>query len=84
MLTRIADPSPFLGRQLPGRMRLGAGQSNTKLALLSRLGAASRATNTQGFVLLGFHDSIMQYSPARSWSLLTTAPTKESGILVGR
>jgi hypothetical protein len=51
----MADPLLFLSRQPPGWMRLSARQSSIKLALLSRLGAASRATNRHGF-LIDFHD----------------------------
>jgi hypothetical protein len=61
-------------------MRLGAGQSGVKLALLSRLGAASGATNNQGLFLLGFHDYMMQDCPATSWSIVTSALTSEPSI----
>src|SRR5450759_1572362 len=67
----IADPLLFLSRHAPGRMRLGAGQSDVKLALFSRLGAASGATNNQGLFLLGFHEYMMQDCPAISWSMVT-------------
>jgi len=64
--TGTPDTLLSFGGHAPGWMRIGAGLSSAKLALLSRLGAASRATNTQGLFLLGSHDSIMQYSIARS------------------
>jgi hypothetical protein len=59
----IADELLLLSRQAPGWMRLRAGQSIIELALLSRPGATSGATNCQGLLLLGFHDSIMQRRP---------------------
>jgi hypothetical protein len=62
-------------------MRLCAGQSGVKLALLSRLGAASGATNSQGLFLLGFHDWMMQDCPATSCSIVTSALTSEPSIL---
>jgi hypothetical protein len=78
----IADPLLFLSRHAPGRMRLGAGQSDVKLALFSRLGAASGATNNQGLFLLGFHEYMMQDCPAISWSIVTsTLKTQHSFVL---
>ena len=59
----MADSLLFLRRQVSGGMRLRAGQSIIELALLSRPGATSGATNCQGLLLLGFHDHIMQYRP---------------------
>jgi hypothetical protein len=59
----MADSLLFLRRQASGGMRLRAGQPIIELALLSRPGATSGATNCQGLLLLGFHDHIMQYRP---------------------
>src|SRR5258708_38947779 len=53
----IADQLLFLSRQAARWMRLRAWQSIIELALLSRLGATSGATNRQGH-FLRFHDSI--------------------------
>ena len=53
----------FLSREVPGGMRLCAGQSSVELAFLSRLGAACRATYKQGWVLPGFHGYMMQVCP---------------------
>jgi hypothetical protein len=58
----IADQLLFLSRRTASWMRLRAGQSIIELALLSRPGATSGATNRQG-LLLRFHDSILQYRP---------------------
>src|ERR1700738_4565208 len=59
----MADSLLFLRRQVSGGMRLRAGQSIIELALLSRSGATSWATNCQGLLVLGSHDHIMQYRP---------------------
>jgi hypothetical protein len=59
----IAGPLLFLSRHAPGWMRLGAGQSSVKLALLSRLGATSGAPKNQGLFLFGFHDYMMHGCP---------------------
>ena len=64
-------PSLFLSRQAPVWMRLGAGQPSVELALLSRPGATSGATNKQGLFLFSFHDYMMQDCPATSWSIVT-------------
>ncbi len=64
-------PLLFLSRHPPGWMRLGAGQSRVQFALLSRLGATSGTSNSQGCFFLGFHDSIMRGFPAVCWSIVT-------------
>jgi hypothetical protein len=76
----VADPLLFLSRHAPGWMRLGAGQSDVKLALFSRLGAASGATNNQGLFLLGFHEYMMQDCAVTSWSIVTSVLTLEPSI----
>jgi hypothetical protein len=52
-------------------MRICAGLSRVDFALLSRLGATSGATNTQGLFLFSFHNFIMQDCPAINWSIVT-------------
>lgn len=78
-----AEPLLFLCRQTPCGMRIGARLPRAQFALLSWLGAASRATNGQGWFFLGFHSSIMQRRPGRNWSIVTSAFPSGSGILVG-
>jgi hypothetical protein len=54
-------------------MRLCARLAGAKFALLSWLGAASGATNTQGLLLLGFHSHIMRGCAAQVCSILTSS-----------
>jgi hypothetical protein len=63
----------FRRGQAPVSMGLCAGQASTKLALLSRLGATSRATNCQDWFLLHSHRYTMHRPPATRCSIVTTA-----------
>jgi hypothetical protein len=71
MTKSVADYLLFRSRQAPISMRLYAGLASAKLALLSRFGATSGATNSQSLFLLDFHAYIMRHCAARSWSILT-------------
>jgi len=73
-----ADHLLFRSRQAPISMRLCAGLAGAKLAPLSRLGATSGATNSQGLLLLGFHGYIMRRCAAQSCSILTSEGNTDS------
>lgn len=62
----------FRGGQAPIPVRLGAGQTGTKLTLLARLGATGGATNRHRFFRLDFHDYIMRADLISVWSIVTT------------
>ena len=68
----------FRSRQAPISMRLCAGLASAKLTLLSRFGATSGATNSQGLFLLGFHGYIMRRCAAPCWSILTSEGNTDS------
>ena len=72
MTKSVAAHLLFRSRQAPISMRLGAGLAGAKLTPLSRLGATSGATNSQGLLPFGFHGHIMRRCAAPVCSILTS------------
>jgi hypothetical protein len=72
----------FRGGQAPVPVRLGAGQTGTKLTLLARLGATSGATNRHRFFRLGLHGYIMRVDSIPVWSIVTTVFAAECGVVL--